>query len=137
MNPYTILGIAPTATPEEIKAAYWRRIRIAHPDCGGSSEIAASINAARDVAIARKGWKSTASAPEVGFFEVCGPEKFTPEHTQPASAAVLAPTLSTSPPRGVSASLTGSQWLLGIVAGYLGILAFAVLGWIVSFALGL
>lgn len=43
-----ILGVAATATREEIQAAYARLIRAVHPDAGGTSGLAARINAARD-----------------------------------------------------------------------------------------
>ncbi len=43
-----ILGVGPEATPKEIKAAYGRLIRMAHPDKGGTSGLAAQLNAARD-----------------------------------------------------------------------------------------
>jgi hypothetical protein len=43
-----ILGVGPNATREEIKAAYMRLIRLAHPDSGGTAGLAAQLNAARD-----------------------------------------------------------------------------------------
>jgi hypothetical protein len=44
----SILGVGPEATPEEIQAAYTRLMRMAHPDKGGTSGLAAQLNAARD-----------------------------------------------------------------------------------------
>jgi len=44
----SILGVGPAATPEEIQAAYSRLMRMAHPDKGGTSGLAAQLNAARD-----------------------------------------------------------------------------------------
>jgi hypothetical protein len=44
----SILGVDDTATPEEIQAAYTRLMRLAHPDKGGTSGLAAQLNAARD-----------------------------------------------------------------------------------------
>jgi hypothetical protein len=42
------LGIGPAATEAEIRAAYSRLIRVAHPDKGGTAGLAAQLNAARD-----------------------------------------------------------------------------------------
>jgi hypothetical protein len=43
-----VLGVTTDAGDEEILAAYRRLIVRAHPDHGGSAELAAQINAARD-----------------------------------------------------------------------------------------
>jgi DnaJ domain len=43
-----ILGVGPTATADEIRAAYTRLMRRAHPDQGGTTGLAAQVNAARD-----------------------------------------------------------------------------------------
>ena len=44
----SILGVAPGATPAEILAAHRRLMTMAHPDKGGTSGLAAQLNAARD-----------------------------------------------------------------------------------------
>jgi hypothetical protein len=44
----SILGVTEEATPEDIQAAYTRLMRLAHPDKGGTSGLAAQLNAARD-----------------------------------------------------------------------------------------
>ena len=44
----SILGVAPGASDAEIRDAYTRLMRRAHPDQGGTSGLAAQVNAARD-----------------------------------------------------------------------------------------
>jgi hypothetical protein len=44
-----ILGVGPTADQAEIEAAFRRLMQRAHPDLGGTSGLAAQLNAARDV----------------------------------------------------------------------------------------
>jgi hypothetical protein len=45
---YRVLGLEPGADAEEVRAAYRRLIRKVHPDHGGTSALAAMINAARE-----------------------------------------------------------------------------------------
>jgi hypothetical protein len=44
-----ILGLAAGATAEQIRAAHRRLILRVHPDAGGSADLAARINRAKDV----------------------------------------------------------------------------------------
>lgn len=46
---FEVLGLSPGASPADIKAAHRRLMRLAHPDQGGSTWIAARINRARDI----------------------------------------------------------------------------------------
>lgn len=43
-----LLDVAPNADPETILAAHRRLIGKVHPDAGGSAELAARVNQARD-----------------------------------------------------------------------------------------
>lgn len=51
------LGLKPGFTLDDLKRAYKRAIRIAHPDAGGSAQAAQAVNAARDVIARRHGWR--------------------------------------------------------------------------------
>ena len=44
----SILGVSDLADEQEIRAAYARLMRMAHPDRGGTDGLAAQLNAARD-----------------------------------------------------------------------------------------
>ena len=44
----SVLGVTAGATEAEIRAAYSRLMRMAHPDRGGTNGLAAQLNAARD-----------------------------------------------------------------------------------------
>ena len=46
---YKLLGLSPKASDQEIKEAHRRLMREHHPDRGGSGELAARLNEARDV----------------------------------------------------------------------------------------
>lgn len=48
-----ILGLAPDAPREEVRAAHRRLVGAVHPDKGGSAELTRRINAARDVLMKR------------------------------------------------------------------------------------
>jgi hypothetical protein len=50
---YALLGLGPTATAEDIQAAWRRRVAAAHPDRGGSEEAVARLTAARDLLLQR------------------------------------------------------------------------------------
>jgi curved DNA-binding protein CbpA len=46
---YRVLGLPQGASIEEVRAAYRRLIRRVHPDLGGSSALAAMLNAAKEL----------------------------------------------------------------------------------------
>lgn len=43
-----LLGIGDEASPDEVKTAHTRLMKLAHPDRGGTNGLAAQLNAARD-----------------------------------------------------------------------------------------
>lgn len=45
----SLLGVGPNASVQDIRAAHRARMRNAHPDRGGSTQLAARLNAARDL----------------------------------------------------------------------------------------
>ncbi len=48
-DPYKILGVTSSSSPDEIKAAYRELVKKHHPDAGGDQQIIISINAAWEV----------------------------------------------------------------------------------------
>jgi hypothetical protein len=50
-----LLGVGPDATADEIRAAHTRLIRMNHPDAGGTTGLAAQLNAARDRLLRERG----------------------------------------------------------------------------------
>jgi hypothetical protein len=48
-----VLGVGPEASVQEIQSAYLRLIRAVHPDRGGTTGLAAELNAARNRLLGR------------------------------------------------------------------------------------
>jgi hypothetical protein len=69
LNAYEILGIEPTATAEEIEAAYRSAIKRQHSDTGGVTRLAQLVNDARDALVKDRAsydvWLRNQSRPRV------------------------------------------------------------------------
>ena len=48
-----LLDVSPSASPEEVRAAHRRLVARVHPDAGGSADLTAQVNAARDALLKR------------------------------------------------------------------------------------
>lgn len=57
MDPFTILGVKPDATEEEVEKAYKEKAWEVHPDRGGSNEKMALVNVAYQAIKQFMGWK--------------------------------------------------------------------------------
>jgi hypothetical protein len=62
MDPYAELGLPPSATPDEVAAAYRRLAKEWHPDRGGAEERMARINSAYDLLRASEWTQRTSTA---------------------------------------------------------------------------
>ena len=49
-----LLDVPADASGDEVRAAHRRLVRRVHPDVGGSADLTAQVNAARDVLLARR-----------------------------------------------------------------------------------
>ena len=56
VSAYDVLGVAPTATREEIDKAFHKKARVAHPDRGGTHEQMVLVNAAYEAIRQLRGW---------------------------------------------------------------------------------
>ncbi|MDO9488904.1 MAG: DnaJ domain-containing protein [Sphingomonadaceae bacterium] len=57
-----VLGVTATADIEEVRAAHRRIVSQVHPDKGGTAELTARVNAARDVLLKALGPKADGEA---------------------------------------------------------------------------
>lgn len=50
-DPFAVLGLAPTATPDQVKAAYRAKARTMHPDVGGDPGTFLAMKVAAETAL--------------------------------------------------------------------------------------
>lgn len=55
-DPFTVLGVTPSATKEEVTEAYRKKAAKVHPDKGGSNEQMILVNAAFEAIRRFRGW---------------------------------------------------------------------------------
>ncbi len=55
-DPYEVFGLTSGCTKEDLDRAYRERAKILHPDAGGSNDMMAALNMARDMIYKMKGW---------------------------------------------------------------------------------
>jgi len=56
LDPFSILGVSPDATKDEVEKAYREKAKTAHPDKGGKNKDMIMVNAAYEVIKRVKGW---------------------------------------------------------------------------------
>jgi len=57
ISPYTILSVTPNATQEEVRQAYYEKVKIYHPDKGGTDAQMKIINQSYEMIKHIRGWK--------------------------------------------------------------------------------
>jgi hypothetical protein len=124
---FEVLGIAPTASEIEIAAAYRRCAKAAHPDTAPASDpetrrareaemarVNEAYREARDVAAARAAAAARAGGDRQTPIEGRRPADFEDASSRPSDstesgAPDVAPTGSTTPPRGLVAARSGRR----------------------------
>jgi hypothetical protein len=118
-DPYVVLGVAPGATEQELRAARRRRAMDLHPDrAGGTADATAAmqaLNEAFDVALARLGapGPATASAPDADPASPAPPDGGVPVPRPGGRLAhdVASFTIEALPVEAFEALLVVASWL--------------------------
>jgi hypothetical protein len=102
LNAYEILGIQPTATTEEIEAAYRAAIKRQHSDAGGVTRLAQLVNDARNALVKDRAgydaWLRNTAQPRVAEHEPSRDEPVD-DVWDPWAAADSEPTAPSPPPQ--------------------------------------
>lgn len=103
-NHFRVLGIPPTASAAEVKAAYRTKARELHPDAGGAASAFVELQAAYDVlsdAETRAAWQAEYTAWAAGLGALVCPTCFTAQRTRAGvknRCAVCRQDLGSEPP---------------------------------------
>ena len=136
-----MLGVAPTATAEQIRIAHRLLIKKHHPDTGGSSNAASAINASRDAAMLRKGWNYRHTGPTAPKGQHCSVPIHPPQAPQSPRNPFSRGEAYIPTPRPFSRRVSASKrcgaskvgCTLGfLIAGYFALLAVAVMGYLLT-----
>lgn len=110
-NHFRVLGVPPTASAAEVKAAYRTKAREFHPDAGGAASAFVELQAAYDVLSdpeRRATWQAEYAAWATELGAVCCPACFTAQRTKAGvknRCAVCRQDLGSGPPPGRIAAL--------------------------------
>jgi hypothetical protein len=128
MDPYKILGIEPTASREEIDAAYREKVKKHHPDAGGDAWVFQQVHEAY-LSLCSQQWQGPAAGKQPQPGEVAaapwqpswdGEPDDDSARPAPRFFLILAGALLGALVGGVAAWAIGVEWSWGSLAGAIG-----------------